>query len=829
VSIAARPRVRQAGGMCKAPAKCALRVSALTAAKLLVSALCCTTAGISRPGVVAGAEVDEAIRAILAQHCLECHSGQRPKGDLGLDRLALDFADPGVERQWLAVNRRVRAGEMPPEKKPRLPAEDVQALSDWLAEKVEAAALARRGREGRVVLRRLNRTEYQNTIRDLLGIEIELKESLPLDTAAHGFDNVGQALHTSSFLIDKYLEAAEAALAVAIANGPQPPAIDKRYSLQESHEFKSSQERVYRPSADGAVVLFSSSHWNAVTLTPFYPPHRGRYRFRISASAVQSDGKPVSYRVDAGPMLMGTTNHLVNYFDAVAEPTTVEFVDHLEARSTIRVLPYGLARAQSVNQIGAESYTGPGLAVQWVEVAGPLHDNWPPESHRRIFGELPQSPAPTANHPERVEVVSDDPAADAEEILRRFAGRAFRRTASDADLQPYLDLVASKRADGHSFEQAVRVGLAAVLTSPEFLFFRERPGRLDDFALANRLSYFLWSTMPDEELLALAEGRTLSRPDILHGQVERMLNDPRSAAFTESFVGQWLGLRDIDFTMPSEILYPEFDEMLRESMVREVVVFFSEVLKNDLGLTNSVSSDFTMLNGRLARHYGIGGVEGWAFHKVPLPPDCHRGGVLTMAAVLKVTANGTNTSPVMRGAWVLDRILGTPPPPPPENVAALEPDIRGTTTIRQQLARHRQIAACAGCHSRIDPAGFALENFDVIGGWREHYRTSGIGKEVIVDGRRMPYLQGPPVEPADVLADGRSFKNIDDLRQLLLTDKDQLARALATRLITYATGGAPEAVDQSKIEAIVAQTRAHDYGLRTLIHEIVASDLFREK
>jgi hypothetical protein len=197
--------------------------------------------------------------------------------------------------------------------------------------------------------------------------------------------------------------------------------------------------------------------------------------------------------------------------------------------------------------------------------------------------------------------------------------------------------------------------------------------------------------------------------------------------------------------------------------------------------------------------------------------------------VLKVTANGTNTSPGTRGTWVLDRILGTPPPPPPENVAALEPDIRGTTTIRQQLAKHREIAACAGCHSRIDPAGFALENFDVIGGWREYYRTSGIGKDVVVGGRRMPYLQGPPVDPADVLADGRAFENIDDLRRLLLADKDQLARALATRLITYATGGPPEAVDQPKVEAIVAETRARDYGLRTLIHEIVASDLFREK
>src|SRR5262249_41396550 len=314
---------------------------------------------------------------------------------------------------------------------------------------------------------------------------------------------------------------------------------------------------------------------------------------------------------------------------------------------------------------------------------------------------------------------------------------------------------------GHSFEQAVRVGLKAVLVSPEFLFLREQPGKLDDFALASRLSYFLWSTMPDEELLTLAEQEKLSQVDVLRTQVERMLNDPRATAFIENFVGQWLGLRDIDFTLPDPRLYPEFDEMLKESMVRETRLFFDELLKNDVSLTNFVVSDFTMLNGRLAKHYGIPGVEGWQFRKVLLPPDSHRGGVLTMASVLKVTANGTNTSPVVRGAWVLDRILGTPPPRPPEGPPAGQPDHPPATTIREQLAKHRQIASCAACHAKIDPAGFALESFDVIGGWRESYRSVGNGKPVMVDGRRMPYLQGRKVDPADVLPDGRKFKDID--------------------------------------------------------------------
>ena len=684
--------------------------------------------------------------------------------------------------------------------------------------------------QGRVVYRRLNRSEYENTIRDLLGVEVELKDLLPLDAAANGFDNVGEALHLSSFLLERYLEAADTALNVAIANGPKPTLIQKRYSLKETHQVKVSMERVYRQRDDGTVVCFSSSAWNAVGLSPFYPPDRGRYRFRISASGVQSAGKPVVFRVDAGGMGMAKKSHLVGYFDAPADkPAIVEFVDQLEPRSTIRIQPYGLASAQTVHKIGAADYQGPGLAVQWVEVEGPLHDTWPPAGHRGIFGDLEQKPVPVRDWRKRVEVVSNNPPADAERILRRFARRAFRRPVTDADLEPFLALVRAKLAEKRSFEQAVRVGLTALLVSPQFLFFREKPGKLDDFALASRLSYFLWCTMPDEELLLLAEQGKLSRPDVLRQQVERMLKDRKATAFIENFVGQWLGLRDIDFTEPSHILYPEFDHMLKVSMVRETELFFAEVLKDDLSLTNLVASDFSMLNGRLAKHYGIPGVEGWEFRKTPLPADSHRGGVMTMASVLKVTANGTSTSPVVRGAWVLDRIQGTPPPRPPADVPAIEPDIRGATTIREQLAKHRQAASCAACHARIDPPGFALESFDVIGGWRDNYRTSGRGQPVILAGRRMHYLKGPKVDPADVLPDGQRFRNIDELKQLLLKDKDQLARALTEKLLTYGTGGLVSPADKPEVEAIVGKVRDRNYGLRTLVHEIVQSKPFQHK
>ena len=430
----------------------------------------------------------------------------------------------------------------------------------------------------------------------------------------------------------------------------------------------------------------------------------------------------------------------------------------MKPQETLRIVADGLpAMPPDVEKVGAENYKGPGLVVQWVDVEGPLLDSWPPASHRRLFGDLPQ--APVAGRPNRREVVSQQPLVDAERILRDFARRAFRRPVTDEDIKPFLARVegqAGRRSD--SFEQAMRVGLKAVLVSPHFLFLREKPGKLDDFALASRLSYFLWSSMPDEELLALAEQGKLSEPDVLREQVERMLQDPKAAAFTENFAGQWLGLRAIDATMPDRMLYPEFDDILKVAMVKETLLFFDEVLKNDLSLTNFVDSDFTMLNGRLARHYGIPGVEGLEFRKVALPPESHRGGVLTMASVLKVTANGTTTSPILRGAWVLDRILGTPPPKPTVDVEAVEPDIRGATTIRDQLAKHRQNAECASCHVKIDPPGFALESFDVIGGWREHYRSIGEGEPVIVDGRKMRYLNGPAVDAADVLPDGRRFR-----------------------------------------------------------------------
>ncbi len=343
--------------------------------------------------------------------------------------------------------------------------------------------------------------------------------------------------------------------------------------------------------------------------------------------------------------------------------------------------------------------------------------------------------------------------------------------------------------------------------------------------------------MPDETLLAVAAEGELRKPGVLRAQVERMLALPKAKAFTENFTGQWLGLRDIAANTPDKVLYPEFEELLQWSAERETHLFFEELLKQNLSVKNFVDSDFAMLNGRLATHYGIPDVHGVAFRKVALKPAYHRGGVLTQASVLKVTANGTTTSPVLRGVWLLDRILGRPAQPPPPNALAIEPDIRGAKTIREILGKHRATENCAGCHSKIDPPGFALENYDVIGGWRERYRIVAEQKNR-VNNRTGPlgkylaawqYGLGPAVAAGDVLPDGRKFSDIGEFKKLLLAHPEQIARCVAEKLVTYATGQPVGLGDHAAVNRIVAEAKQSDYGLRSLVHALVASEFFQQK
>lgn len=706
------------------------------------------------------ADFDSQVLPILTHYCVQCHGPETQEAKLRLDNIKPVWNANGSD-VWRQIIRRVEIGQMPPESNLRPTPDEIQFLTRWVQTEENHAELGRRETEGRVVLRRLNRNEYQNTIRDLLGIDTDLREQLPQDGSANGFDNASAAMHTSSFLMERYLEAADVALGQAIVNKARPPkSRQQRYSLTESRPVNTTTERVYK-ILDSTVVCFCSSLWHNVFLSNFHADEGGNYRFRISASGYQSLGKPVTYRVTSGGTRLTGKTGLIGYFDAPADSSNVtEFVRYIEPKTTISILPYGLPSAQTVRAIGSDAYEGPGLAIHWIEVEGPLHDSWPPESHRLLFGELAQASSGRIKLRDGVEVVSDQPKVDAQRILRDFTQRAFRRAVRDEDVRPFLQIVDEKLASNYTFEQAVRAALKGVLVSPDFLFLRETPGKLNDHALASRLSYFLWSTMPDDVLLQLADEAKLGNDSELYRQVERMLEDKRATAFTENFVGQWLGLRDIDATEPSHILYPEFDHMLKVSMIQEAELFFSEILRDNLSVANFAASEFTMLNGRLAKHYGVPGIYGWEFQKVQLPPDSHRGGILTMAGVLKVTANGTTTSPVMRGAWVLDKLLGTPPAPPPENIPTIDPDIRGATTIREQLEKHRSSAACMGCHSKIDPPGFALESFDCIGGWRDFYRVTGNGGGMVVDSQRVRYRNGKKSIPHQRLAMAGRLKTL---------------------------------------------------------------------
>ena len=761
----------------------------------------------------------------FAQHCEKCHSGEKPKGKFDLTKVSTDFSVVSTREHWQRVLEQIESGDMPPEEKPRPSVQETSAAMKWIRGQVDAVELARRAKEGRVVLRRLNHAEYANTMRDLLGVEVDLSDLLPPDTSTNGFDNNAELLHTSSHLLRNYLDAADRVLNEAIASKPKPWILNKRFDIKDERTVKPNGS-VYRHVPDGVAIFAAWESANIrVTMWNFRSHVRGKYRFRISAYAIQNDGKPVTYRVTAGTLKEVTEERLVGYFAVPQDkPTVIEFTEQLEPENRIRILAEGLpATPPQVQQVGAENYKGPGLVVQWVDIEGPLLESWPPPSHRALFGDLKQERVDR----ERYEVVSAQPMADAERLLADFARRAFRRPVSAAEIQPFLARVRGSLEGGRSFEQAMRLGFKGILVSPDFLFLRERGPKLNDFELASRLSYFLWSSMPDEELLKLAAANQLHDPAVLRSQVERLLRDPKSRAFTENFTGQWLSLRAIDATLPDRTLYPEYDDILKTAMLKETTLFFDEVLHHDLPLTNFVHSDFTFLNEHLALHYRIPGVEGMDMRKVPLPPGSHRGGLLTMGSILKVTANGTTTSPIIRGSWVLERILGTPPPKPPPDVEAIEPDIRGATTIREQLAKHRNVESCASCHKKIDPPGFALESFDVIGGWRTHYRATGEPR--VIDGRRRRFWDGPAVDPADVTPDGRRFENIDDYKQLLLEHKDQLARNLAEKLLTYGTGAAPTTTDDAQIETIVSRVRGKNHGFKSLIHEVVQSDLFQTK
>lgn len=798
----------------------------------------------------------------LEQHCFECHDADVKKGGLDLTSLKFDLTDPQLFEKWVKVHDSVADGEMPPKKKPRPDAKLADTFLDALDSQLRDTSAAQTAAQGRTLVRRLNRIEYENTVRDLLHIDTPLAGLLPEDTPMHGFDTVAEGLRFSQLQIEKYLEAADAALDAAVDLRMNVELKKERFSYKdekwiienlalpdnppEDPKKKYSRKRVVFRDLPDALVLFTDADY-MLGLSKFKLRRSGTYRIRLSAYGYQSAGEPVTARIYANDYSIG--KRLLGHWDIPADkPGVVEVVTRINRSEHLMLLPFRVgydAEGKRLNDSDTtKEFKGRGLAVQWIEIEGPLEmQDWPPRSVKSLFPDVPvvkldEKKINNRHDTEKAigfELQPADPAASLKLCVETFAAKAFRRPLEPGETDRFVKLAQDSLAGGASFLDAAKFGLRAVLTSPQFLLFDELPGpRLSDHALASRLSYFLWSTLPDDELMRLADAKKLHEPETLKKQLARMLADKRSQAFVKNFAGQWLDLRSIDATSPDSTLYPEFDEMLKYAMVGETEAFFAELLHKDLPVTHFIQSDFLMLNRRIAEHYGIGldVAKSEQFVRVSLPADSVRGGVLTQASILKVTANGTVSSPVLRGGWVMKRLLGQPPPPPPPGIPGVEPDTRGASTIREILAKHSNAENCAGCHAKIDPPGFALESFDVIGGWRDRYRSKEKGDRpsAKVENRGVwQYKISLPVDASGQLADGRAFKDIQEFKQLLLAQPADVQRCLTEKLLTYATGAAPTYADSQAVNDIVAKSLKQGGGLKTFVTELVLSETFRRK
>ncbi len=832
-------------------------------------------------------------KAFIVKNCAVCH--HPPNAPLGIDLTALTFnlSDVDTFGRWVRVHDAVRDGKMPPGGRNLLKEADRAAFVNAIAEPMVAYEHWRAATEGRAVLRRLNRYEYENSIRELLSAPwLQLKDSLPEDGLDRHFNKSGQALDVSYVQMSAYMEAAEKAIRLVVdaANKPEEQqryyARDQKRFIGRMHysPFNHSPERGMIPilgfdaqpdvlkekvpvsvgesdpktrELEAFATPGSTFNGNDYSFDQFTSPVGGRYHLRFNAysiwihtiwgggsSAANPNRKPwwhpdrekTSRGRTVEPVTIyalrrGGEKRLLGSFDVGPEPAVHEMNVSLlpdeqimpDASRLFRSRP-GFTGSPDATEAGM-----PGVAYRWMEVDGPVKDAQSTGGFHRLFGKLPVS----WDNKGQLSVTPSAP-DDAERLLRQFMAAAYRRPPREEEVQRYFGIIQDQLGKHVQFADAMITGYGAVLCSPGFLYLEEQPGRLDPYALASRLSYFLWNGPPDLELRRVAANGKLERPDVLRAQTNRLLDDPRSRDFVNAFLDYWLDLRTIGNNTPDVTLYPDYylDDLLTESSLHETQMFFHYLLQRNLPARNIIQSDFTFLNSRLARLYGLPPVEGVALRKVALPADSVRGGLLTQASVLRLTANGTTTSPVLRGVFVLDRILGDPPPPPPPGVPALDPDTRGAVTIRQQLDKHRSIQSCAVCHTKIDPPGFALENFDVVGASRDKYRGTDQGEPVTGLGKNgfdFTFKLGQPVDASGKLANGETFRNVLELKRLLLKNQRQIARNVVGQFVTYATGAPVGFADRAEVERILDGAEGDDYGLRTIIHEIVQRDLFTHK
>ena len=771
------------------------------------------------------------IRPFLAKTCYPCHNGKLNAGGLNLETYATPDSILKDREKWELVLNKLRTGEMPPKGVPRPSETSVKIVEEWIQADFDRADAALKPFAGRVTARRLNRAEYNNTVRDLLGVDFKPAADFPQDDSGYGFDNIGDALSLSPVLMEKYLTAAEKVVHAAIFGA------DKLAPTVVRHQPP------YREGTDGgnnsrflANLHYTITDYDVTGLTLGSALHavhtfpaEGDYEFRIDPEGNRprpSDPFPVVIWID------GKQTARVD-FEATTNSTGMEGLDktvmahvpageHWVAVSALRLyegLPakYGGLKPTGQPELAAGPFAGSGrrgdrpptitdisFRVNFVEISGPFNPitKPSPESLKKIY------------------VCSEHTPACERRIVTSLASRAWRRPATTQEIDRLQKVISDDRKRGASFDQSIAVAAEAILVSPNFLFRIEsdpKPGpngdpehQISQFELASRLSYFLWSSMPDDELLRAAEQKTLRQPAVLNTQVRRMLENPKAKALVENFGGQWLQFRALESVRPDPVRFMAFNDYLRLSMRQETVLFFENLLKTDGSILDFLNGGYSFLNEQLAQYYGIPGVKGPEFRKVDLH-GTGRSGVLTQASVLTVSSYATRTSVALRGKWVLENLLNAPVPPPPPDVPALDEVAVGTSTsLRQQMEKHRSNAICASCHARMDPIGFGLENFDAIGRWRTE------------DGKF-------PIDASGTLPDGRSFAGPNELRQILMAERDAFTAGLSAKMLIYALGRGIETSDRPTVNAIARQVAEDRYRISSLVLGIVNSTPFQKR
>ena len=793
----------------------------------------------------------------IEKTCFECHDKETAKGDVDLSALPFNPADHHNRERWAHIYDVIAKGEMPPKKKALDPAER-QKLAREISGPLLAADEADIKDNGRGPRRRLNRDEYEQNLRALLKLpDLDIRDMLPADREGHHFNKTSATLDMSRVQLTAYLEAAEVALRQAMNDGVQPtkpkmlrivgtslfPANDT-FGNKEAMFFArggrslNAEELKAKDTAKDTTIelaLFRSPHWPYYGYPKgFVATKPGNYRVRFSARSVlqqkgyiltpATDPIPMTFRArkPSGPDVSGDVRATGGIMDIQPTPATYETTIRLLATETFEYSLLGLPVPLARNvQGGAPSYRypplppggQPGVAFQWMEIEGPIPPASPAAAYRVLF-------------PEHI------PATDAKALLRHFLSQAAREPVEEETFHQYERLIQARLDRKEPLNDALLAAYKAFLCSGHFLYLRE-PTRADDhFAVADRLSHFLTNSRPDTRLRSLAQEGKLGDGQTLRKETERLLEDAHFDRFIRPFTDYWLNLRHVRRDEPDIRLYPEyrFDDYLVDSMAEETRTYFAGLIRDNLPAKSLVQADFIYANDRLARHYGLPPLKGSAMRKVTLPAGSPLGGLITQAAILKVTSNGTTTSPVIRGAWVMERIIGDPAPPPPTNVPAVEPDIRGAKSIRDLLARHTKDPSCANCHARFDPAGFALENFDILGGWRPRYRGLELGDKVTgIDraGHDFSYTLADVVDASGKLRDGRAFKDVRELKAHFAADDRQLARNLLHQFVLYATGTPVRFADRTKIEAILDACAQDQYRIRDLLHGFIQSPLFR--